>query len=240
MISHVISAEKRRARSIAEDYRIRGYAVVEEPSQEQLPDFLAGYSPTILAYKEGESAESLGDSVAVLVKARQLPGKERRVGELADLLRNKPGWKFELALVEADGLLDIVDAARPFDREDIRQCQDEAESLLNAGFKEASLLRAWAGVEATVRLLLEEDGLMTEEEDISPDRLASTRLLGSAVYYGVMSQEDYLFLTEAMRLRNACVHGFALQDCDSALVTEIIGTSERLFREAASSTLPAF
>ena len=51
MILDDISAEKRRTRAIASDYRSRGYTVLEEPSPEQLPDFLAGYSPTMVAHK---------------------------------------------------------------------------------------------------------------------------------------------------------------------------------------------
>lgn len=46
-------AEQQRARAVAEDYRRRGYDVVEEPSPESLPDFLAGYQPDLIA-RRGE------------------------------------------------------------------------------------------------------------------------------------------------------------------------------------------
>ena len=228
MMLHDISAERRRVRSIAADYRMRGYTVLEEPLSEQLPDFLSGYSPSIVAHKEGESAESMGESIVVVVKARQRPGNERKVGELAELLRNKPGWKFELALVEAETLLDTPDAAIPFGREDIWQCNNAAHQLLKAGFYDSALLQAWRGVEATVRLLLEEERLMAGEA-VAVERATPSRLFGSAVYYGVLSQDDYSILMDAMRYRNAYVHGFTLPDFDSVqAINTIISTTERL------------
>ncbi len=223
-----ISAEKRRARAIASDYRIRGYSVLEEPSPEQLPDFLSGYSPTMVAYKDGESAESMGETVVVVVKARLRPGKERRVGELAELIRNTPGWKFELALAESEAELDTPDAAIPFGREEIHQCNKTARQLLKSGFQDSALLQAWKGVEAAVRLLLKEERLEAGEA-VAIERGTINRLLGSSVYYGVISQEDYSILADAMRYRNAYVHGFTLPEFDPAqAVNTIISTTERL------------
>ena len=47
-----ISLERQRARVIAEEYRRRGYEVVEEPSQEQLPDFLTLFQRTRVPARE--------------------------------------------------------------------------------------------------------------------------------------------------------------------------------------------
>ena len=228
MILDEISAEKRRARAIASDYRIRGYTVLEEPPPELLPDFLAGYSPTMVAQKSGESAESIGESVVVVVKARLHTGKERRVGELAELIGNKPGWKFELALVESEAELDTPDAAIPFGRDDVRRCNETAHQLLAAGFHGPALLQAWAAAEATVRLLLREERLLAGEA-VAVERVAPNRLFGSAVYYGVMSNEDYSALMDAVVHRNAYVHGFTLPDFDPVqAIGTIIDTTERL------------
>ena len=228
MILGVTSAVDRRARAIASDYRIRGYTVLEEPSPEQLPGFLSGYSPTLVAHKDGESAESMGESVVVVVKARLHPGKERRVGELADLIRNKPGWKFEFALVESEAELDTPDSAVPFGREEIRQCNNVARQLLESGFQDPALLQAWKGAEAVVRLLLREERVKAGES-VAIERGTINRLLGSAVYYGVISQEDYSVLTDAMSYRNAYAHGFTLPEFEPAqTVNTIISTTEKL------------
>ena len=41
------------------------------------------------------------------------------MGELAELLRKKPGWTLELALVESDAPLEIPDVAVAFGRNEI-------------------------------------------------------------------------------------------------------------------------
>jgi REase_AHJR-like protein len=47
----VTSPERQRARALAEEYRSRGYEVIDEPSPAQLPDFLSGYHPDLLVRK---------------------------------------------------------------------------------------------------------------------------------------------------------------------------------------------
>lgn len=75
-------AEQQRARAVAEDYRRRGYDVVEEPSLESLPDFLAGYQPDLIARRGKET-------VVVEVKSRKSLADEPQVRELARLLQGK-------------------------------------------------------------------------------------------------------------------------------------------------------
>lgn len=87
----------------------------------------------LIAHKPGESAESLGESVAVIVRAKKAQRKSKDIGELAVLLRNKPGWKFSLALVETNEQLALPGNSTPFNREDIRRCSAEAERLLASG-----------------------------------------------------------------------------------------------------------
>jgi hypothetical protein len=54
-MGNVTSREKQRARAIAEEYRSKGYEVIEEPSPAQLPDFLASYHPDMLAQRGDEA-----------------------------------------------------------------------------------------------------------------------------------------------------------------------------------------
>jgi hypothetical protein len=44
----ILALERQRARDIAEEYRGKGYEVIEEPLPEQLPDFLSSYRPDLL------------------------------------------------------------------------------------------------------------------------------------------------------------------------------------------------
>jgi hypothetical protein len=216
----ISSLERQRARVLAEEYRRKGYEVVEEPSQEQLPDFLSGYRPDLLIRKGDEA-------IVVEVKSRTSLAQETQVRELARLLRTKPGWNFELIVVGEEERLRAPEGAHPFDRDDILRGLEAAEKLLQAGFADAALLLAWSASEATVRLLTEEEALVLE-------RLAPLYILKQAVMHGVVSREEYHFLTKVLEYRNALVHGFKPIDFEPALVTELISTTKRLLQSATT------
>jgi uncharacterized protein YutE (UPF0331/DUF86 family) len=210
----VTSLEKQRARAIAEEYRSRGYEVIEEPSPEQLPDFLSGYHPDLLVRKGNEA-------IIVEVKSRSSLAKDPRIGELAQLLQTKPHWNFELVMVGEGEQLRAPEGALPFDREDILRRLEAVESLLESGFSEAALLLAWSTSEATVRLLSEEEGIIL-------DRPNPIDILKQAVINGVISRDDYNFLANVVKYRNALVHGFKPIDFDPALVKDLIRATKRL------------
>jgi len=216
----ISALERQRARVLAEEYRRKGYEVVEEPSQEQLPDFLAGYHPDLLIRKGDEA-------IVVEVKSRTSLAQETQVRELARLLRTKPGWNFELIVVGEEERWRAPEGAHPFDRDDILRGLAAAEQLLHTGFADAALLLAWSASEATVRLLTEEEAIMLE-------RLAPLYILKQAAMHGVVSREEYHFLTKAMEYRNAFVHGFKPIDFEPALVIEFISMTKRLLQSATT------
>ena len=243
------SAEKRRARAIADDYRKRGYEVLEEPTQEQLPGFLSGCSLDVLAHKMGESAESLGESIAVVVKARKGSSKSNAIRELSASLQGKPGWKFQLASVDIEWQLELPETAAAFVRKEVWDCCAEAQRLLEAGFEEAALMRAWAAATASVRLLLDEDRALDEEErmrdyddgpaadghGLSADRFKSRYMFPYAVYRGIISNEQNEFLLEVKRWRDAYANGYKLPGFNAAeTVGEIITTVRRIWGLPAS------
>ncbi len=212
----VISRERQRARAIAEEYRSKGYEVIEEPSPEQLPEFLAGYHPDLLARKGDEA-------IVVEVKSRSSLAKEPQIRDLAQLLQTMPHWHFELVVVGEGEQLSVPEGARPFERDDILRGIEAAEKLVASGFSEAALLLAWSTLEGTVRLL-------TEEEGIVLDRLSPLYILKQAVINGVISRDDYNFLAHVMKYRNALIHGFKPIDFDPTLVKDLISTTKRLLK----------
>jgi hypothetical protein len=218
----VTSRERRRARAIAEEYRSKGYEVFEEPSPAQLPDFLSSYSPDLLV-RRGDEA------IIVAVKSRSSLAKDPQTRDLAQLLRTKPHWNFELIMVGEDEQLSTPEGARPFKRDDILRGIETAEQLMASGFSEAALLLARSTSEATVRLLTEEEGLVLEH-------LNPLSILTQATSNGVISRDDYNFLTKVMKHRNALVHGFKTTEFDPALVTELIKLTKHLLK---STTAPS-
>ena len=217
------SLEKQRTRAIAGEYRSKGYEVIEEPTQNQLPDFLSGYHPDLLVRKGDEAR-------VVVVKSRASLAHEPQIRDLARLLHTKPNWSFELVLLGKKEQMSLPEGTYPFDREDILSSLQASERLLELGFPEAALLLAWSSAEATIRLL-------TMAEGIVFDRHTPVYILKQAIMHGVISRDEYNFLTKAMQYRNALVHGFKTIDLDSALVKELISTTHRLLQETLLDAL---
>jgi REase_AHJR-like len=210
------SRERQRARIIAEEYRSKGYEVIEQPSPEQLPEFLAGYQPDVLVQRGDEA-------IIVEVKSRSSLAKDSRITEMARLVQREPHWNFELVLVGEEEQLNAPEEARPFERDDIIQGIEVAERLVAAQFWAAALLQAWSTLEATLRLLSEEEGLVLE-------RLTPLSVLTQATNNGIISRDDYRFLTKVMKYRNALAHGFKPIEFDPILVGELINTTKRLLQ----------
>ncbi len=210
--------EYHRARAIAQEYRSKGYEVVVEPSREQLPGFLAGYHPDLLLCNSEES-------VVVEVKARRSLSSEMQAWRLAKLLRDQPGWRFELAIVDTGEYLDIPRNSCTWNKEDIRSGIKTAERLLADGLPEPALMSAWAALEASVRLLTE------EESGKSADLPTSAYVLTAAVHEGAIDRDDYFFLSEALKTRNALAHGYAPADFNPQLVVDLMDLTKRYLEQ---------
>jgi hypothetical protein len=213
--------EKKRARDIAEEYRSQGYEVIEEPSPGQLPDFLFGYHPDILIRKGDEA-------IIVEVKSRTSLARSPQIQDLARLLQPRPHWNFELVIVEEEDQFHTVEGTRPLGRDDIQQGIEKSEKLLELGFSEAALLLTWSILEATLRFL-------SAEEGIALNRLDSFYILKQAAMNGIISRNDYNFLIDVMKYRNALAHGFKKSDTNPSLTQDLIDTTKRLIDPTTSA-----
>jgi uncharacterized protein YutE (UPF0331/DUF86 family) len=216
----VTSPERQRARALAEEYRSRGYEVIEEPSPAQLSDFLSGYRPDLLVRKGDEA-------IVVEVTSRSSLAKDAQIRDLAQLLQTTPHWHFELVVVGEGERMSAPEGARPFARDDILRGIEAAEKLLASGFSEAALLSAWATAEATVRLLIEAEGIVL-------DQLNPPYILKQAVMHGMIARDEYNFLTNVIKYRNALVHGFKPINFDPALVSELISRTKWLLQSTSA------
>jgi uncharacterized protein YutE (UPF0331/DUF86 family) len=144
------------------------------------------------------------------------------------LLRGRPGWNFELAVVGEGEKLGLPESARPMEREDILGRVEKAERLLELGYPEDALLLAWSALEATVRLLI-------QRENISLDHLTPAYILKQAVANGIISRPEYNSLMNTMKFRNALVHGFKIADFDSDVVSHLISANKRLLESTIAS-----
>ena len=209
----IVVTEKQHADVIAQEYMDKGYEVSREVSLDFFPGILVD-----MLVKKGEETK------VVEVKSRSSLAKNPAISELARMLHSRPGWSFELNLVSEREKLDAPEGIRPFGGNDIIRRIEEAERLIGLGSIEAALILAWSASEATVRMLIEEEG-------ISINRVTSQAYtLGTAVSEGVISRDDYDYLTDVMKHRNATVHGFNADGFTIELVTGLIETTRRLLQ----------
>jgi REase_AHJR-like len=213
-------AAKQRVRAVAEDYRRQGYDVLEEPSPESLPDFLAGHQPDLIARRANET-------VVVEVKSRRSLADEPQVRDLARLLQGKEHWSFELVIVPEEKPV-APEGAQPFTREEVLRGLEEVVRLLELGFSEAAMLRTWGTAEAALRIIAEEQGVELE-------RYAPSYILKRVVSDGIISREEYAFFMRAMEYRNALVHGFSTASFDTNLVRKLIVLIKQLIGQATAA-----
>jgi REase_AHJR-like len=181
--------ERRRLDSVASEYQERGYEVKVRPAAADLPDFMVGFEPDLIARGNGES-------VVVEVKARNEFENNREVAAIEALVRNRPGWRFELII---DGL--DSDEGSLLGPHQIETSLEEANELQMRGHVVAGLLLLWSATEGILRLLAEREKV--ELESPAPEYM--TKRLYTL---GLLGRDQYRILDEAVRLRNQAAHGF--------------------------------
>ena len=182
--------ERRRLASVASGYENRGYKVKLEPAASDVPDFLRGFEPDLIATGNGES-------VVVEVKARkELVEDEQSIAAIEAALRNRSGWRFELVIDGSDPEL-----GRSLGAPQIGNSIEEANELQRGGHVVAPLLLLWAATEGILRLL-------AARENVDLESLAPGYVTERLYTLGLLGREQYRILEEAVRLRNQAAHGF--------------------------------
>lgn len=205
MTEDIAILERKFIAKRAAEYRSRGYEVEEDCPLEFLPGYRAD-----LVVRKGEETR------VIEVKTRTSLAKSPGMTELAEILYEKPGWSYDLLLVGEPEKLDSPEDARSFAAEEIRQRIAEAEKALGHGLGEAAFLLVWSAFEAATRELITAEGVSIERVT------QSGYVLDQAVYHGVISRDDYDYLADMRRYRNAIAHGFDVNGFSDEKVTELL------------------
>jgi hypothetical protein len=203
--------ESQRLQEFAEGYRRRGYQVLLHPTSADVPEFLNGFQPDLIA-------TSPEGSVIVEVKTVGTvePGRWRR---LSELVQQHPDWRLELSA------LDPQDSAPkiPLTESEIRRNLELASHEVKAGRNELALLIAWRVTEAAMRLAA------AKFEVELPDDFSGT--LATRLFMdGVMDREDYDLLMESLSQRNAVAHGYK-REVTAEDVERLRAVAERILSE---------
>ncbi|SRR6266567_1348576 len=215
---------RRKIQEIANDYETRGYRVLIEPSTEELPPFLADFHPDIVAYGPQ-------DSIVIEVKVGTRTAASERFRELAETIRQNPGWRFSLVVVDPQSDEVAPSTQLLFDREKIITLLKEADELVKQGGKMAAFILLWSSVEAMLRHIASREGLPLE-------RVPSSALLKELYSLGLLSPDGLDIALRAFSVRNSLVHGFEAPELDASfgelhlLVQELLAE----FDQAGHST----
>ena len=197
-VSH--EAYRQKLQEIAAEYEARGYEVLVEPRPEQLPEFLAGFRPDLVARGPNES-------VVVEVKVGTQTAASERFRELAETIQRQPGWRFSLVVIDPRSDEVAPPTQQLLDRQEIVDRLGRANELLKTGATDAAFLLMWVSVEALLRHIATREGLPLE-------RVPSSSLMKELFSLGILSRSELEVAQRAFSVRNALVHGFATTRLD--------------------------
>lgn len=180
---------------IAEDLRARGYEVTITPSADDVPEFLRGYQPDILA-RDGR------EHLVIEIKTSSTaPEDTDGLQAIAERIAQQPGWRF--AIIAPPPPEEILPGERlaPLEESEIRHRLIEAETLAGSGHFEAALMLAWAAAEGAMRIIASRERLPLRRSD-------TLTLLRGLASEGLVNRSHFRQLTDLFRWRSALAHGF--------------------------------
>lgn len=213
-MSTIIELEHQRRGQVAQGYRDKGYNVVIEPRDDQLPAFLAGTTIDILA-------QTADENIVIAVKSRPSLINNQAIPRLAQLNTDHPGWRFNLIVVGLPDDYSISNETPLLTRNEINTRNNQVEQIIQINALEAALLFAWATTEALFRLLAEYDQVELRRRD-------PRYLISQLTTYGILSREEYQFFTTILEVRNTIAHGYPSAELSPQLVRKLTERASHL------------
>lgn len=180
------------ARIVAKELENEGYAVVFEPSPNQLPFSLEDYTPDLLATKTGEN-------LIVEVKPRRTPDIVKRYRKVAEIVQTHPGWRF---LIKTFADTTWKTEALPVELtslQEIRQYIAKAESTFSSENFDLAIPYLWNAIIALLRH-------KAARVQIDFSELSDRSLINQLYTFGKISAEQRIMLLKWSELRNRAVH----------------------------------
>jgi hypothetical protein len=205
--------EQNKLHEVAKDLQAKGFRVVRRPTAAELPEFLRGFQPDLIAFRGKEG-------IVVEVKTRRTLATADHLTSLAEVVSSVPGWRLELVLTNPKEK-PVAGPADRLDQSDIHWRIGEAKELLHEGSSVAAMLLAWSAAEGALRLLAERAGVALEKNDPG-------FIIRKLAVNGYLADSDYRVLRPAVDVRNSLVHGFATPQLSPELVEQLVGVADRL------------
>ena len=203
--------ERDVAQKTAKKLRSEGRDVSTQVPLDFFPCFRAD-----LVVREG------GATKIIEVKTRSSIAADRRISELAYIIKSKPGWTFELILVGEPPGRDAPFEDTPLDRQKILKRIEQARKALESGLTEAALMLALSACEAALRASMTDEGRSSS---------SASYALSQALNRRTISWDDCLNLADLRKQRDAIAHGFTHDTPSRDAITGLIETARRLTTE---------
>ncbi|MDZ8108138.1 MAG: hypothetical protein RM338_21285 [Nostoc sp. DedQUE12a] len=212
-----LEREREQLLKLAQEYRQKGYEVFFHPNPEELPEFLNNYRPDMIV-RRGE------ENVVIEVKSRSSLSSpsNQYLRNLAQAVEKHPGWRFELVMTNPEDTMYSLKAERSLQEYEIESQLQVARQLTTQN-PESAILYSWALVEATLRLI-------AQNEELSLQGFDPRYLVKQLAAEGVISKSEYQLLMDVFPLRNAIAHGFKTTELTQNTVYELIELTEQLLR----------
>ena len=203
---------------VADQYRAEGYRVVVAPGPGQVPDFVPDDGVDLIAYK-GE------ERVIIEVKTREDLRGNAKLVEMARLVNDQPGWRFDLVVLNSQINGDRVPpgASEPSLEQIVRNLE-LAERLSDSGELASSLMIAWATLEAAMRR-------SARSAEIEVKSYSPLFLLTVLYSNGLLDRGEFDTLSEALKLRNAFAHGMNPAAIDPSVPRSVVSIARKLIAD---------
>lgn len=180
---------------VASSYRDRGYAVSLHPATRELPEFLSGFEPDLVARGPEES-------VVVELKIGTETSAAERYRNIAERINRQPGWRFSLVFVNPEHPDEPWESELP-PAAKLRARAEKAVELLGSGESETAFLLFGSVAEGALRLL-------SRRHDLAVENLPPSALIRELYSSGELSWEHFDALRELLPVCNKLAHGFDL------------------------------
>ena len=187
--------EIEKAREIAFELKQKGYDVFIDPDSRNIPFFLDGYTPDLVAIKNDG-----GIVVEIKSSIKRLPlSKFHRISEI---ISSNQGWHFSLVTLDdpISSLFASLDNQLP-NISLLKERFENIDKLISMDMKSPALMELWSLVESCLRLIAKKINMPVEF-------LQPNRLINHLYSIGELSMEQYDLLKKLMNIRNKVAHGF--------------------------------
>lgn len=182
----------RKTREIVREYKNEGYTVIENPSRNDIPDFLENFKPDIIAKKDN-------DNVIIEIKISTLLKKNNflELEEIASIINSQKNWRFELIFTNPK------DFEENFEEEFLNEIQlksriEISKNLVNKDINIA-FLSLWTIFENISRKATESENFKNKTINGIIKKLYSK---------SIINHIEYNNLDTFVKLRNNISHGY--------------------------------